>query len=122
MSPNDAALHHALGLLLVRRGRQAEALDALERATALRPDNPRYSYVFGVALHSAHQSARALEVLRQAHEQHPGERDILVGLVTISRERGQLIAAIGYAKKLVELVPYDQGVQRLLAELEAQQR
>ena len=122
VSPNNAALHHALGLLLVRRGRQADALDALRRAAELRPDNPRYSYVFGVALHSAHQSTRALEVLRQAHEQHPGEREILVGLVTINRERGQLIAAIGYAKKLVELVPYDQGARQLLAELEAQQR
>jgi len=122
VSPNNAALHHALGLLLVRRGRQADALDALRRAAELRPDNPRYSYVFGVALHSAHQSTRALEVLRQAHEQHPGEREILIGLVTINRERGQLIAAIGYAKKLVELVPYDQGARQLLAELEAQQR
>jgi len=122
VSPDDAALHHALGLLLVRRGRQSEALGALGRAAELRPNNPRYGYVFGVALHSAHQSARALEVLKQAHERHPGEREILVGLATISRERGQLIAAIGYAKKLVELVPYDQGARRLLAELEAQQR
>ena len=122
VAPNDAALHHALGLLLVRRGRQSEALDALGRAAELRPDNPRYSYVFGVALHSAHQSTRALEVLTQAYERHPGEPEILVGLATISRERGQLDAAIGYARKLVELVPDDQGARQLLAELEAQRR
>ena len=91
-------------------------------AAALRPDIPRYGYVFGVALHSAHQSTRALEILTQAHARHPGEPEILVGLATISRERGQLASAIGYARKLVELVPYDQGARQLLAELEAQQR
>ena len=122
VSPNDAALQHALGLLLVRRGRQLEALGALGRAAELRPDNPRYNYVFGVALHSAHQSTRALEVLTQAHARYPGEPEILVALATISRERGQLASALGYARKLVELVPYDQGARQLLAELEAQQR
>jgi len=122
VSPNDAALHHALGLLLVRRGRQLEALGALGRAAALRPENPHYDYVFGVALHSAHQSTRALEVLTQAHARHPGEPEILVGLATISRERGQIASAIDYARKLVELVPYDQGARQLLAELEAQRR
>jgi Flp pilus assembly protein TadD len=118
--PNDAALHHALGLLLVRRGQQSEALGALGRAAALSPDNPRYSYVFGVALHSAHQSTRALEVLKQAQARHPGDPELLVGLATISRERGQLDAATGYARKLVELVPHDQGARQLLVELEAQ--
>jgi Flp pilus assembly protein TadD len=122
VSPNDAALHHALGLLLVRRGRQLEALGALERAAELRPDNPHYDYVLGVALHSVHQSTRALEVLTQAHARHPGEPEILVGLATISRERGQIASAVGYARKLVALIPYDQGARQLLAELEAQQR
>jgi Flp pilus assembly protein TadD len=122
ISPNDAALHHALGLLLVRRGRQLEALSALGRAAELRPDNPHYDYVFGVALHSLHQSTRALEVLTQAHARHPGEPEILGGLATISRERGQLASAIGYARKLVELMPYDQGARQLLVELEAQRR
>jgi Flp pilus assembly protein TadD len=122
VSPNDAALHHALGLLLVRRGRPLEALGALGRAAELRPENPHYDYVFGVALHSAHQSTRALQVLTQAHARHPGEPEILVGLATISRERGQLASAIGYARKLVEIVPYDQGARQLLTELEAQRR
>jgi Flp pilus assembly protein TadD len=122
VSPNDAALHHALGLLLVRRGRQLEAIGALGRAAELRPENPHYDYVFGVALHSVHQSTRALEVLMQAHVRHPGEPEILVGLATICRERGQLASAIGYARQLVELVPHDQGARQLLTELEAQRR
>src|SRR4029450_5698651 len=69
VSPNDAALHHALGLLLVRRGQPLEALGALGRAAELRPENPHYDYVFGVALHSVHQSTRALGVLAHTHAQ-----------------------------------------------------
>jgi tetratricopeptide (TPR) repeat protein len=48
-SPSDATLHHALGLSLVRQGKREEALGELKRATELAPDNPRYSYVYGVA-------------------------------------------------------------------------
>jgi Flp pilus assembly protein TadD len=121
-SPNDAALHHTLGLLLVRRGQRLEALEALQRAAELRPEEPRYSYVFGIALHSMRQSDRALEVLQRAQAQHAGEPELLVALATISRERGQLDAALDYARKLVALLPHDQGARQLLAELEAQRR
>jgi predicted CXXCH cytochrome family protein len=48
-SPSDAMLHHALGLSLVRQGRNEEALRELKRATELAPDNSRFAYVYGVA-------------------------------------------------------------------------
>ena len=49
----DADLHHALGLLLVRQKRRAEALAALARAADLAPGEPRYGYVHAVALWEA---------------------------------------------------------------------
>ena len=51
--PGDAALHHALGLLLVRRQRLPEALPALARAVELAPGEARYAYVYDVARRSA---------------------------------------------------------------------
>jgi tetratricopeptide (TPR) repeat protein len=45
-----AAVHHALGLLLIRLGRLEEALPELGRAVELAPSEPRYSYVHEVAL------------------------------------------------------------------------
>jgi len=48
--PDAAALHHALGLSLVRQQRRAEALLELKRATDLEPDNPRYKYVYDIAV------------------------------------------------------------------------
>jgi predicted CXXCH cytochrome family protein len=48
-SPDAAALHHALGLSLVRQKRPSEALRELELATKLDPANERFRYVYGVA-------------------------------------------------------------------------
>jgi Flp pilus assembly protein TadD len=48
-SPGAAALHHSLGLSLVRQQRKAEALKELKRATELEPTNRRYAYVYEVA-------------------------------------------------------------------------
>jgi Flp pilus assembly protein TadD len=49
LMPDAAALHHALGLSLVRQQRKAEALPELKRATDLEPGNPRYKYVYDIA-------------------------------------------------------------------------
>jgi predicted CXXCH cytochrome family protein len=50
LMPDAAALHHALGLSLVRQQRRAEALRELGRATDLEPGNPRYRYVYDIAV------------------------------------------------------------------------
>ena len=49
LTPDAAALHHSLGLSLVRQQRKAEALRELKRATDLEPGNARYKYVYDVA-------------------------------------------------------------------------
>jgi predicted CXXCH cytochrome family protein len=119
VAPRSGDLHHALGLVLVREQRLAEALDALARATQLDPEQARYAYVYAVALHGAGQTERALEVLRAVHRRHPGDRETLVALATMSRDRGDLRAAVAWARMLVAIAPEDAGAQRLLAELEA---
>lgn len=119
VAPDSADVHHALGLLLVRRQRRAEAVDLLRKAAELDPDQPHHAYVYGVALHSGERTDEALRVLRQAHERHPYDRELLVGLATISGDSDALPEAIGYAKKLLELSPTDVSVRALLEELEA---
>jgi len=49
IAPDAAALHHALGLSLVRQQRKAEALQELRRATEIEPANQRFKYVYDVA-------------------------------------------------------------------------
>ena len=117
--PDAAALHHALGLLLVRQQRSDDAVSALSRAAELAPEAPRYAYVHGIALHSAVRAREALTVLKHAHQTHPPARDILVALMTLHRDAGELDSALLNAKRLVELRPEDGAARAFVRELEA---
>jgi tetratricopeptide (TPR) repeat protein len=105
-NPDAPALHHSLGLLLVRERRYAEAVASLARAAELAPAAARYGYVYGVALHSTGHTDRALAVLTRAHDRHPG------------RERGARDATMAYARKLLEVAPEDPRARQILGDLE----
>jgi len=72
VSPASAALHHALGLLYLRRG-NPRALDALGRAAELDPGNPRFGFVHALALHEAGRMREALAVVEKALARSPGD-------------------------------------------------
>ncbi len=74
--PQDATLPHALGLLLVRDKRLPEALPMLALAADLAPGQPRYAFVYALALEGAGENEKALAVLRAAGERHPGNPEI----------------------------------------------
>jgi len=116
--PANADLQHALGLSLVRLGRQGEAFGSLANAARLAPENARYAYVYAVALHSAGKPDAALAVLRAAGKRHPSDLDILNALIAISRERGDGKGALAYAKQAAALLPENQEIGRLVAELQ----
>jgi Flp pilus assembly protein TadD len=99
-SPRDPGLHHALGLALVRMKRHPEALAEFARACELAPDDPRYAYVYGVALESAGDVRRARAVLRRAWEKHPGDREVLQALASFSAKAGDEKAASEYLELL----------------------
>jgi tetratricopeptide (TPR) repeat protein len=116
--PGNGDASHALGLSLVRQKRLRDAIPELARAAQRRPDVARYAYVYGVALHEAGDTRRALDVLTRAHERHPAERDIVVALVEYEAQAGNRKAAIAWARKLIEMSPEDAQGRRLLQALE----
>jgi Flp pilus assembly protein TadD len=79
----------------------------------------RYAYVHAVALHTAGDVRRALQVLKQAHERHPTDRDIVVALAEYHAGAGDREAALGWARALVRMAPDDEQARRLLQSLEA---
>ena len=93
-------VHHALGLLLVREKRTAEALGEFAKAAELSPENPRYAYVYAVALDSLGQRPKALIVLEEAQRRFTGDRDILTALVQFSARDGDRDAATRWAQML----------------------
>jgi tetratricopeptide (TPR) repeat protein len=110
----SAALHHALGLTLVRSGQAEDALEALGRAAGLNAANARYVYVYAVALNSLDESDRAIGVLENARAQFPGNYDIAWALATMYRDVGRTDEARAVAERLLEQIPNDRNARALL--------
>ena len=119
-SPQDAGLHHALGLALVRLKRSDEALDELRQANELDPGQARYAYVYAVALHSAGRADDAMAALKENLVRHPNDRDTLSALISFSRESGDINSALEYAERLELIAPNAPGLTSLIQDLRRQ--
>ncbi len=105
VNPENASVHHALGLSLVRQKRTDEGVEELRLAATLSPENVRYIYVYAVALNSTGKPEQAVMLLQGAHNQHPNNREILSALIAFHRDMGNLSAAQSYTEKLRALSP-----------------
>ncbi len=117
LAAGAAAPHHALGLSLVRQKRYDEALDELKRAADLEPAQSRYAYVYGVALQSMGQTAKARQVLEAALSKSPSNTAILSELLRQALQTRDLNRALAYAQRLSVLIPGDSGLARLASQL-----
>jgi tetratricopeptide (TPR) repeat protein len=116
-TPASPELHHALGLLLVRRGQRDAAHEALARAAELAGDG-RFAYALGLLLVDEGRPEEGLRVLGDALERRPGDRRLLVALATLHRDRGEREEALAHARRLEEAAPGDPSAAQLLQELE----
>jgi predicted CXXCH cytochrome family protein len=116
ISPMSADLHHALGLLLVRRGDKNSALKELAEAANLSPENIRYAYIYAIGLHSTGKLSEALAVLKPIAEK-TNDIDILSALISMNREVDNNKAALVYAIKLAEILPNNMEIKQLIREL-----
>lgn len=97
---DDATIRHTLGLSLVRQGRIDEALIELAIATRRAINNPRFVYVYAVALNSTGKAMDAIRALTSAHDQFPNDQDILQALISFNRELGNDELVRIYTSKL----------------------
>jgi predicted CXXCH cytochrome family protein len=118
--PDDSGLHHAFGLSLVRLKRLDEALVELGRAAELDRHNARYAYIYGVALHSAGRQQEAIAYLKDSLVGHPENRDIIMAIVSFSREAGDAATALQYAEQAARIAPADPAAKSLVDELRRQ--
>ena len=118
MAPGSAALHHALGLSMVRSGQRQEGVVELGRAAAASPGDARMAYVYAIGLDSLGKKVEALRILEGALARRPEDRDILAALVTLNRDAGHRETARRYARRLVALDPRDPAASTLLRSLE----
>jgi tetratricopeptide (TPR) repeat protein len=106
-APDAAALHHALGLSLVRQQRSAEALAALERAARLAPGDARFGFVYAVALHDTGSVESATRELERLVAEHPADRDARLALATYRRTAGDTRGAEALMRELAGINPDD---------------
>jgi tetratricopeptide (TPR) repeat protein len=85
-TPASSVLHYALGLALVRLKRIDEAVNELERASALDAGNVRFAYAYGVALQSVGKIAAAKATLTKALDAHPDNADLRVALASVTKD------------------------------------
>ncbi len=115
--PDVGSAHYALGLLFVRQKKLNDALSSFQKAVELEPQITRNKYVYAVALDSAGQPKKAVEVLNLAHKQRPADRDVLYALVSFLQKAGNIKGAKHYANILVQVSPWDQNAKALLERL-----
>ena len=60
-------------------------------------------------------------LLERTHRQHPTDRDVLVALVSIARDRGDIATALRYARELAGLHPTDMQLRATVLDLEKRQ-
>lgn len=97
---NSAAMQHALGLALTRVRRYDEALASLRAAARGDPENPRYAFVYAVALHDTGRPKQGIAVLEDALRRHPHDRSILSALADYLEEAGDTAAVRKYRAEL----------------------
>ena len=121
-NPQDAAVHHTLGLSLIRQSRREAGLRELGEAVRLAPNEARFGYVYGIALHDLGRTQDAVRVLESILRTHANDEDTLFALASYLQEAGDVPRALPYARRLVELEPQDPRARALLAGLEAPPR
>ena len=103
LQPDSASLHHVLGLTLVRERKIDAAVAELAKATEIDRENPRYAYVYAIALEGVGRRPEALAVLEDAQRRFTGDRDILLALMQLAAQSGDVAAAQRWANQLHSL-------------------
>ena len=118
--PKAGPAQHALGLSLIRQRRYDEAMTALKAAMDDAPDEPRYAYVYAVALNSTGQSAAALKVVDAALKRHPNDPMLLTFALQAALRQAQVDTAAPLAGRLSKMQPDDPGLADLARRLNGQ--
>jgi predicted CXXCH cytochrome family protein len=116
------ALHHALGLSLIRQRRKGEALNEFAESAKRAPENARFAYVYGVALHDLGEREKALQTLRATLGRFPNDGDILYALASYEIEANDELSAIARLEALLRLEPENEEARALLRSLQRKAR
>jgi tetratricopeptide (TPR) repeat protein len=113
--PNSAAALAALGRVRLFASDDAGAMECLEKAVKLAPQDAESSYQLGVLLNRNGQPTRGRELLNKAIELRPDYPDPLYALAKIEIGEGNTKAALPLLERAVSYAPDVEAVRILLA-------
>jgi tetratricopeptide (TPR) repeat protein len=114
IAPDSAGAQHAWGLHLVRQQRIEDALPFLKIAATIADAQPRFSYVYAVALDSIGATDQALSHLKASDQRWPNQIDTLNALLIYADKQNELASHMQYLSKLSALSPSSPLVRRLM--------
>ncbi|HKR75865.1 MAG TPA: sulfotransferase [Rhodanobacter sp.] len=115
--PNAAAVHFDLGLALERSGRRQEAIAALRRAVALKPDLPQAWRALGDCLMAAGER-EAADAAYVSHVRH-ATRDPQLMAAAVALAENRIPEAEALLRAQLRRAPTDVAAIRMFAELAA---
>jgi len=119
IAPDSAGVQHSYGLMLIRESQYAQALPYLKEAFELPTGQPRYAYVYAIALDNQQQLSGAIAVLEVANKRWPNQTDLLLTLVRYLEKNNEINKAYRYLSDLSRIAPGSPQVQQILQRLQA---
>ena len=102
--PESGSLWFSQGLHFIRLGETAQGLASLKEAASLEGEGSRHRYVYAIALNDTGDKAAAMKTLESVNASHPGQPDILNGLLTFSRDAGDRTRYERYRAQLMTIM------------------
>lgn len=115
--PEDAGVHGALGMALAAQNHPEAATAEFDRALALAPHNFTALYNLGVLASQSGDLQQAIEFLKAASGQHPGDTDTLVQLAAAYAQSGLLDDATQELLTAIKVSPKDANLHSLLSQV-----
>jgi len=108
----------ALAAFYAQRGRLDSATAEYQAALRLAPSFREAHLGLASVLSAQGRVADAIRTLDSARARYPQDRDVLLALAILNRDAGDTVAAVRYARMLVEAHPEDVRGHELLTSLE----
>ncbi len=118
--PNDAVLHHSLGLAWVRAKDYGQAEAHFAEAASWAPEDPRNALMHGLCVAQLEDHARAVSILENGLANHPVDVDLTLALLESLRPLGRLAEGLERVRALRAARPDRTDLARVEEQLRAE--
>ena len=114
VGPDSGAAHHSYGLFLIRNKDYTQALPHLKRALEQVDAQPRFAYVYAIALENKNQIEKAINLLIDTNKRWPNQYDLLMLLIKFLEKSGDTLSVYKHLSTLTAIAPADPPVKALV--------